>query len=322
MNDQTHEDRKAAVLKTLAIIGFVAAVIITAWLAVQAVRLLPAAFSTLATLIESRENATEDLEVIGTESIVNAGQTLTVSWTPLTQSGTYTFSYECAEGVSATITGARGEMSAVGCDTEIALPEGEHRMAITFASEKRRFTDVKYAIGFIPEGSDTLLHERANTITVVNPTISARGVATEETPETVPEVEETPAAEPEVRPATTPGYADLAVSLVSLTVYDAHTHTAVPAYSAKRGDRVAAQFSVTNLGGQTSGIWYFDATLPSADTTTFLSPAQDPLAPQAGRLFTLEFTAGGTAGALGIEVAGGNDGNAANNTFIRTLSVY
>jgi len=319
MNDQTHEDRKAAVLKTLAIIGFVAAVIITAWLAVQAVRLLPAAFGTLASLIEGREQAAENLEVTGTESIVNAGQTLTISWTPLARTGSYTFSYGCTEGVSVTITSARGEMSAVGCDAEVVLPEDDERIAVTFASEKRRFTDVQYTISFIPEGSDTPLHERTHTVTVVNPTISARGVAAEETP---PEVEETPVVEPEARPVTTPGYADLAISLVSLTTYDAHTHTAVPAYSVKRGDRVAVQFSVTNLGGQTSGIWYFDATLPSADATTFLSPAQDPLAPQAGELFTLEFTAGGTAGTLGIEVAGGNDGNSANNAFIRTVSVY
>lgn len=73
MNESGNEERKTTVIKTLAIIGFIVALILVAWLAVQAVRLGPAAFDKLASIADGlhKDKDTEFTIATGTVTVVN-----------------------------------------------------------------------------------------------------------------------------------------------------------------------------------------------------------------------------------------------------------
>lgn len=325
MNNHVKEEQKTAVIKSLAIIGFVAAIFITAWLAVQAVRLLPTAFGALANIIESVQNPDNSFSLSADKSIVNTGAPLNISWTSLSSKHLPTFSYACTDGVSAVLIQDTVRTD-IACGTSIALAD-TNTASVVFTSEKRRFIDVAYSLSALSEDTQEVATSRDNVVTVVNPTIqSNRDVAETETDittdistDTTPE--ETPAVVTitDTSPSAVASYTDLSVSLLAINVYDRRSGAPVSASAIKSGDRVSVQFTVSNIGTQTSGIWYFDALLPASGTHNFLSPAQNPLAPQAGQIFTLQFDAGDYPGAIIITASGGNDTRTANNAFSEYL---
>src|SRR3989344_5263822 len=101
MDGAKSEDQKTAVIKALAIVGFIVALMFVAWLAVQAVRLVPVAFNTLASIANGLRNTDEkpDFALTTGTTLVNTGETLAISWTEPGTDGAYTFSYHCTDGV-------------------------------------------------------------------------------------------------------------------------------------------------------------------------------------------------------------------------------
>ncbi len=175
---ETEKDlQKTAVIKTLAIIGFIVALIFVAWLAVQAVRLVPEAFKTLASIASGLKHSKDSDFTISTgANTINTGETLNISWTKPSQNGTYTFSYKCTDGVAAEMRASTGELTNVACDNAVPLTKYSESAAVIFSSEKGRFVDVHYTIAFTPDGT-ALANERTGVITVVNPGINAQNPA-------------------------------------------------------------------------------------------------------------------------------------------------
>jgi hypothetical protein len=79
-------------------------------------------------------------------------------------------------------------------------------------------------------------------------------------------------------------------------------------------DMAAAQFDISNVGGSTSGTYYFSANLPTISGYSYVSPAQSPLAPGSHVINTLRWSepnpAGGT---FSVSLSGGKDSNGGNN---------
>jgi hypothetical protein len=175
---------------TMAIIGFVVIVILVVWLAVQVVGFIPQAFSSLASITDGVFNDEEDLNLVAatTDSTVNAGDTFTVSWNNIPRSGTYTFAYTCAEGVSVDVVDNTRSTVTVACDESISLGDDITELEVTIASERRRFTDVRYTVSFIEQETTESLTASNNIITVVNPSIpQGDTVTTDEEAEIVEE---------------------------------------------------------------------------------------------------------------------------------------
>ena len=155
--NQVPEEKKDSVTKTLAILGFVAVIILIVWLAVKVVALIPSAFSSLASIADSVYNnqGNKELTVSTKNSVVNAGESFTVSWTKMRGDGTYGFEYACTEGVSVDIRKKTGAVETIDCATFIDLDE-DTELDVLINSEKTRFIDVEYSVIYTQEGAEIL----------------------------------------------------------------------------------------------------------------------------------------------------------------------
>jgi hypothetical protein len=340
--NQVTEEKKESLTKTLAIVGFIAVVIFSVWLAVQIVRVVPSAFSSLASIADVvyNYNNKQELQVTTTNSVVNANESFTISWTDMRKEGTYVFSYECTDGVSVEIR-LQGVIKTVACDTEIDLSD-INTLEIRVASEKFRFVDMPYTIAFKEKGTEDMLLKRS-TITMVNASIPTTGVAQEEaeTPVVVPNTETAPSTPTPSKPTTptytagkpvtttkyvytTPvsdpkGKVDLQVTFIAVGELNGKVFT--PKTSVDTDENGALQFEVKNVGTKTAEDWEYEATLPG--DISYSSPDQKALKPNERAVITLGFSGLSESGkeTVGAEVTAKGDVKTSNNEFTKSVTV-
>lgn len=347
--NQVNREQKDRVMKTLAVLGFLAVIIFGVWLAVQIVGLIPQAFNSLASIADSIYNYREPTELTVTtdRSTVNSGEAFLVTWEEITLPGVYTFSYACTEGVSVDVRDNTGTVTQLDCDESITLGSDVTELEATAASERRRFTDLSYTLSFIEEGENEPRFSSENMITVVNASIPEDDIVEDEEPEDDEDEAEEPvedddevAEEPDA-PAPTPtpqpprvieevvyetptsdpnGHTDLAVQLVAVGELS-NSGNFIRRSNIDSDSRAAFQFEVKNIGTKTSEEWDFVAML--TNDTEYNAPLQDPLKPQERVLFTLGYDNVGDEGIRGISVRvrGGDDVNSTNNSFNWAVSV-
>jgi hypothetical protein len=339
MNHVT-EEQKSSATKALAIVGFLVVIIFAVFAAVQVVRFIPSAFSSLASLADSVYNyrEKEQLTVATKETVVNAGDSFTITWNKLRQSGSYAFSFACQDGVSleARIGGAIlpltcGESTDLGDVTSLEVRP---------SSEKERFVDLSYTVTFTPEKNPSAIKSQDGKVTVVNATIPVTGLAENPAPQTTTG-ETAPANTPATKPAkptytagtpvtvtkyvyTLPvsnpkGTTDLAVTYLGVGTLTGTTF--IPQTRIDRDTVDAVQFQVKNIGTKTSGEWSFTADLPGG--STYESKDQAPLKPNERAVITLEFGELAHSGSekISVEIDTKNDAHANNDEFTKTIKV-
>ena len=337
----THDAQSSnRLLKTLAVLGFVAAVVFAVWLAVQLVGWLPSAFSSLANLAEDVERGPErqnTITLVEGDDVVGSNEPFTISWSEVNRRGVYTLQYDCADGVRLDIRTGENDVTAVPCDQLFTLPSDRTSVEAIFTSDANRFTDVTYRIGFIKEGESQPFVDDAQVVTLVNASIPQGQVLAEQDSESTDDQDDTVTESPEVTepepPVTTPapttryvytttyqapvsdpaGYTDLAIEFVGVGEFrnDQYVNTG----TIREDRRGAIQFKVTNVGTKTSLPWTFEATLTSG--SVYESRTQAPLKPNEHALLTLAYGNVGDEGAnpFGATVFGGGDTSPANNSF-------
>jgi hypothetical protein len=346
MNQEQFESKDTAA-KTLTIIGFIALIIFGVWLAVQAVRYIPTAFSSLASLADSVYSGgkARTLTVSQEKNIVNVGESFTIMWTDLKRDGTYGFTYQCADGVSLEIRRAGGDVRTLACGELLSLPDGNDSIDVMIESEKNRFVDVPFTLTFTGLGESQVLFEQQGKITVVNATIPqsnevAGGVLGAET--SIPNEAVAPTVEP-TAPAPTPkpvtpvpkpvqqeysysyipqsnpnGFIDLQVLYLGSGTLSVNVFTASP--TVDNDLRGAIRFEVKNIGTKTSDTWKFSAKLPTGET--YDSSSQEPLKPNESAAMTIAFESPSTGTkAIQVTVTGGNDSQSTNNSFINSVVI-
>jgi len=343
INMSNETESSSRLMKTLAVLGFVALVIFGTWLAVNIVRLVPGAFASLASLAESIQLGRADqnqISIQSTDSVVNSEEDFTISWSNLKRKGNYTFEFQCAEGVSAEIK-VDGKIVAVPCNNNYVLPEDTFSIDIQFVSAKKRFVDVAYQIGFIKDGESERTFTSSKTITLVNASLPTTVVTTPEPEVTPTPVVTTPTPAPApatptptpvkpttytvtewVAPVSNPnGITDLATKFIAVGTMS-NNNLFVRADELEVGDKNAFQFEVKNIGTKTSADWTFEAKLPNGET--FKSKLQAPLKPNERAVLTVAI--GSDAGKEGtrkltVTVKGGNDTVSSNNSFTTSVKV-
>lgn len=341
--NESNEEAKGSVIKTLAIIGFIAAVVIGVWLTVQIVKNLPSAFSSLATIADGLYGQNTVFTVTTEKNIVNAGESLRVSWTKMRADGSYTFSYRCVAGVSASIRDSSGKVMVVDCNKDLTLTsgklvDGREVLDIIFTSGKQRFTDIPFTLSFIKKGDEDALYEKNVVVTVVNATIPEAGLPTTvvkpvtEKPTPAPKPitpKPTPTPKPQTvyyktvpvqvvsYPASNPyGYTDLEITYLGVGEVT-HSGTFIPRATLDNDVHSAIRFSVKNIGTKTSGLWYFKAELPTNTSKTFNSNSQLPLLPGERATMTVSFDDLGKKGTedFTITVVSSGESKISNNSF-------
>lgn len=281
-----------------------------AWTSVHLIKLVPDAFSSLASLAESL-NRTSSNQTFGSfgvtsdKTLVNAGESVTLSWETASRPGSYTFSYQCADGVAVDLIRDDGTQS-ISCDTNYNIGTVEN-LTIAIDSEKERYTDVTYTIAFLATNDISPRASGNASITVVNNAVSELATETTEEPE-MPEEEpveepqeETPSETP-ATPAVSPtptyeqqytyaiptsdphGRTDLGVRFLNTGMIVGNTFFP---QALLRGEAGAIQFEVKNFGTKTSGRWSFSVTLPTGDTYT--ADSQAPLKPNERAVLSIGF---------------------------------
>ena len=362
MNDVSQQNKKKdSILKTLAVIGFIGIIILIAWLSIQFVQVIPNAFSSLASLAEGlndyrdpamQEEGVTKLNVTSNTSLVNAGESVDLSWDTMNNQGSYTFSYECAEGVALDIISSDGKQS-IACDTNYNIGNISS-MSLVIDSEKSRYKDVSYTISFL--GTNDTKPRAAGTasLTVMNSNIqndlvvaTENEVATEletvveTTPETEEPVTETVAettpeeTTPETVTETTPGtpvYKQEFVYTIPVSNPNGKTDLATKFINSgtivgstffpgqiKQEEKGAIQFEVKNYGTKTSGTWTFSVSMPNGED--YRSAVQSPLKPNERAVLTIGFfTLDDPSHDFEVEVKETTDQNKLNNQFVQKVT--
>lgn len=340
--NQVTQEQKDAVTKTLAIVGFIAAILFAVWLAVQVVSVIPSAFSSLASIADGVYKYNDDvpLTVVTKNSVVNTGEAFTLTWTQMPRPGTYSFSYECTEGASIDIRDAQNNVVGLNCATPLSLGS-QTTLDIIVTSEKQRFTDITYSVAYRPNDTSREMLTSNSQITIVNASIPTRAVATDEPAEGTVAGEST--SEPEAVPqspntglvAGTPttietliyaipvsdpnGTVDLAVTY--LGVGELEGKTFIPGGTIDKDAQGAFQFSVQNIGTKTSKDWTYEALLPSG--IEYASKVQDVLKPNEKAIITIGFEGLTQVGIerFGATVTTSTDVNTNNNNFTWAVEV-
>jgi len=354
--NETQENTKNRVIKTLAILGLISIIIIGIWLSVQVVRVIPGAFSSLASIANSVQNnrPLSTLTIATEKSIVNAGESFNISWTNLDKEGTYSFYYTCTDGTSVEIRTANGRISAMQCDNNITLPEGDYSLDITVSSERKRFIDIPFTISFNEPNQEEPLFQKNGKVTIINATIpQSVDAAIRDTLEEQPqneieyegivkqEEEEKTAIRNTTEPNTIPansevatpvetvlsyipqsrpnGFIDLEITYLGIGTLDNNNFN--PSGSIDKDSRGAIRFEVKNIGTKTSGNWAFKLILPSG--FAFKSDEQNGLKPNEKAVYTLGFDNSSEAGNQPIfaELNVENDNNNTNNSFRWTVKI-
>lgn len=340
-----NEEQKNAAIKWFAIIGFVVAVIIGVWLVVKVVSYLPTAFSSLASIIESM-NGKDSFSVETEKDIVNSKDPVRITFTSVREDGSYLFSYECTDGVTAEVR-KNSAWVKVSCDTPIELMpgnivDGREVVDVTFFTEKQRFTDVTYTIGFIPTDAEVTTMEKTGVVTIVNAGIPQSQTSTNTPDDEVVVPKPTTPTNTGTKPTTgTPttgviktvpvvttsfpesnpnGFVDLEV--VYLGVGELSGSRFTPKTTLDADERGAVQFQVKNIGTKTSTDWKFEADIPTTGDDSYTSKSQKELRPGERAIITLGFTEleEGTEH-IKVEVTGGNDSKKNNNSFSRSIRI-
>ncbi len=342
------EEQKSAFTKVLAIFGFFALIILMVWLAVKIVGVVPNAFSSLASIADSVYNYQDDetLSVATEKSVINAGESFTITWETLSTSGTYNFSFACTDGVAIEVRDDSGATRSLSCDTPLDVSDVQS-LDIRVSSEKNRFTDVRYTLAFIPEDTKKDIITKEGLATIVNATIPTIGDVAEEEPAPVKEepavttpdevvVKPTPATPVVTTPKpTTPTYVEEVVYSAPVSDPNGQTDLQVtykavgimvgskftPKSRIEVGEKGAIQFEIKNIGTKTSAAWSYEADLPSG--IEYNSGTQKVLKPQERALITIGFEGISETGTekFGVTVDTNGDNNSKNDAFTWAVSI-
>jgi hypothetical protein len=248
----------------VAIIGVVIIGAIIIWGLVHAARLASPWFASLfSSKVQKIEVSAPDTALSGTAF------NITWKYSP-TKSGHYAFLFPCNSGALFKTEAAGGGMTNIPCGAAFSIPEGKNTMTLTpsVAIPESGIASVKVplSIVFIPAdksarvgGSDTI-------------TINSASASEAQKDEPKPVVEK-----PTTKPApVASGPTDLSVRIINI--------------SADPYGNGFVEFDVANVGGSSSGTWYFEVNLPTDAGYTFFSQPQASLAQGDHIVNTMQFT--------------------------------
>jgi hypothetical protein len=284
-------------------------------LSLAIIKLVPKALDGIESLKDSLSSSTstkqEVISVSPDRTVVVPGQELTVSWTNTNvqnQNGYYAFKYDCQSG--AAFETIQNGMP-IACNTDFPLSASSTNSQVMYSStgqEAATFrvgtssntaassSDVVFEIDYVnpstggvyASGSSMVTVETAqNAAATSTITVSPAPAASSTEVTTVTSV---PAPAAPVR-STYVGPADFQVKILSTGIINPQTNHFEAASSFSSDEKIAVQFQISNIGGQPTGAWNFNASLPSsiANEANYVSPTQASLQPGSSVLYTLGF---------------------------------
>ena len=283
-------------VKTLAVVGFLATLLLIVFLVISGVKHIPGAFSSLSEMmntINGYKNG-DDLIITTDKTVVNSGESFQITWTDIPLIGEYGFKYSCDGGVFLEVRSADGELVPMKCTDTLTLSNDATGLFLYPLSKEMRFSDVELTVIFSDTDKKVAL-ENSIKVTVVNATIPFRDTDVEVVKEDTKETE-APVRRDSVKPvapkvaspypASNPnGYTDLVMTILGNGVL--RNGVFIPTTSYDNNENNALRFDVKNIGTKRSEVWSFSVVLPDGEVYT--SKTQIALNPQEHIEFTLGF---------------------------------
>ena len=356
----------AVALRVFAIASFVVVLVVGMWGSVQVAKAVPSAMSSLAAAIASLSSifipagSAEEIVVSAPTLTVISGEEVALSWEHIGRGseGSYSFRYNCADGVHFISPASSGSEGVVFCNVPFNFLNANDSLTLTAVSQKNRFIDVTLFIDFTPNGTAAVTVSGTATLTIINenlstsPSVLTPDTTATETPAvtttpSTPTQTTTPPPAPKPTPVvTTPpppvvvvtptapvsnpnGRVDLAGRVIEVGVVNKTTNVFTASSTPNTNSqeyRIAVRFAVENIGDKRSPQFTFNAVLPSYPAHIFSSQAQQELGPGDRIEYTLAFDkfTEGTTGVftLNIDPTGGiNESNKDNNLVKYTITV-
>ena len=330
-NGQNNHERQG---KLLGFISLIVVLLILVWSATQVVKLFPSAISSLASLADTvyNYNTNKDLKIMTDRSTIKSGETLVVWWNKEVKTGSFTFSYTCADGVAIDLKTKDKDFTSLACNQPHDLGLIDH-IELKIDSTKSPFVEAEFNIAYIRKNETTPDTNVSKTVSITNSNI----VKIDEEKENAPKEIKKPIAtstKPTIPKPTTPeiiytyeipvskpnGFTDLLLNNLSVGTKNS-AGVFVKTNSITKNKEGAVQFIVHNIGTRTSETWTFSAKLPG--DVDFTSNTQAPLKPNERATITLSFPAIKDTDLQKIEVIikTDRDTNKKNNQLEQTVPV-
>ena len=271
----------------LSIIGFAIVFIIIIWGLLHFASLLSPWFSSFFTKPAPALQVSAPAQATSTYPV-------TISWTyaPST-AGSYAFLYQCKSGLQFATpeNNATSTYVAVPCGVAytVAAQNNSISVAPILSATSSSVADT-VSIVFIPKSGSQVQGDATMTISPQGGSASGGNPAKPTTKPT------------STKPAVSTQYsgpADLSVRIISENVDQSGVAT--------------VSFDIANIGGSSSGSYYFTANLPTAQYYPYTSPTQASLAPGSHIVDTLHFSDVAQGGGVFSVSVIGNDANNGNN---------
>ena len=292
----TYEEPQASLLSNiLAIVGFIILIVVVIWGLVNLAGISSTWFSSL---FGKSENV---IEVTAPES-ATSGTPFSISWNYKEQTpGTYAFLYQCQGGFQLQTPGPTGGMNGIPCGAAFTIASVDNEVSVTPLLSGASALDVPVSIIFMPRATGTQAQGSA-TVKIAPAEVFTPVPAPALVPTPTPKPESTPKSTSSQTPKTP---ADLSVHVTSVTTDGYGNGSAV--------------FDIANVGGTSSGTYYFTANLPTSSVYTYSSPAQTSLSPGSHIVSTLRFSQA-VAGVFTVSITT-PDINQSNNYASQSLNV-
>jgi len=287
--------KRSKLTSILAIVGFIVIIAVGIWGAVNAIRLTPQMFSTLASPFD---RVSDKIEIHIPNASVNSHAPFEISWKHNGKGGVYAFSYRCRPGFQFQVPQPDGTYLPIVCEQPYNIQSKENTLRLIPISSMNRFLDIPFVIAYIDSDGE-IAAEGSHMITVVNASASEspdtvslgnsgagtiRNPITPTTPSTP-----TPITPNPTTPTTPANLPDFSVRILGVGSINPNTRTFVPESVLKASDIGAARFEITNSGTKASGVWGFSVSLPTNPAFEYTSERQRSLNPGDRIEYTIQF---------------------------------
>ena len=307
MADKSEAEKTGMLSNILAVTGLVILIVIISW---GIVRLGMFSGSWLSSLSSLLSPSSKSIRVTVPSKKIPSGEPFAVAWKHAPKAaGLYALLYQCREGFQFKTTAADSGQNAIPCGIGYTMPSKDNTFSVTPFLAGTSSLDVPLSIMFIPSapaatGTPISQAQGNATVTIVNSVLAA-------TPAEIVPAPEPAATEPPVLAAESE-LPDLSVRILSEGVIDPISGDIVARPPTSPNDLVAVRFLISNVGGASTGTWYFTAQLPIYPDYTYASPAQVPLARGASIENMLRFKNAVPGGAFYVSVDPANQVNELN----------
>lgn len=169
-------EKKQPIIKGLAVAGLLAIVILSAWLAIQIVKVLPTAIDSLASIANSVYNhnplQAKNIEVAADKTILKTNEAITLSWPVQKNPGIYTFSYTCQDKISLSLTTNDKNIPLLTCDQDYEIGSTTS-VTLSAKSDATSIVDVEYEISFFRTNDSIASANNNGVLTIANPNLDS-----------------------------------------------------------------------------------------------------------------------------------------------------